>query len=139
MTSHAAVVARGWGKPCICGCDKLELDYANKSAHINGNNLKEGDWISLNGTTGEILLGKQPTKAPELTGSLGTFMALVDKARRMQVLANCDTPEDTSIARNNGAQGIGLVRTEHMFFSSPERIAAVRNMIAAEELDIADA
>lgn len=139
MTSHAAVVARGWGKPCICGCDHLEVDYVSKTAHVNGTKLKEGDWVSLNGTTGEILNGKQPTKVPELAGDLSLFMSWVDAARRMKVLTNCDTPQDALVARKNGAQGIGLVRTEHMFFSSPERIAAVRSMIAAEELQMEEA
>ena len=134
MTSHAAVVARGWGKPCVCGCDILEVDYSTKSARIKDLVLQEGDWLSLNGSTGEILVGKQPTKAPELSGNMALFMAWVDENRRMAVFTNCDTPADALVARKNGAQGIGLVRTEHMFFSSPERIAAVRNMIAVEEL-----
>lgn len=135
MTSHAAVVARGWGKPCVCGCEALEVDYASKSAKIGQKSFKEGDWISLNGTTGEVLDGKQPTKPPQLSGKLAEFMSWADSARTIRVLTNCDTPEDAAIARKNGAQGIGLVRTEHMFFSSPERISAVRKMIAAEELE----
>lgn len=134
MTSHAAVVARGWGKPCVCGCDALEVDYATKSARIHDLVLKEGDWVSLNGSSGEVLSGKQPTKAPELVGNMAAFMEWVDEYRRMGVLTNCDTPADALVARKNGAEGIGLVRTEHMFFSSAERISAVRNMIAAEEL-----
>ena len=136
MTSHAAVVARGWGKPCVCGCDALEVDYSSKTARIKDNVYKEGDWVSLNGSTGEVLSGKQPTKAPELSGNMAVFMDWVDQNRRMGVLTNCDTPADALIARKNGAEGIGLVRTEHMFFSSAERIAAVRNMIAAEELEM---
>mmetsp|Transcript_3551 Transcript_3551/g.7208 ORF Transcript_3551/g.7208 Transcript_3551/m.7208 type:complete len:907 (-) Transcript_3551:884-3604(-) len=134
MTSHAAVVARGWGKPCVCGCEALEVDYSSKSARVGKISLQEGDWISINGTTGEVLKDKQPTKKPELSGQLAEFMSWADSARRMKVLTNCDTPEDAEVARKNGAQGIGLVRTEHMFFASPERIAAVRKMIAAEEL-----
>ena len=134
MTSHAAVVARGWGKPCVCGCEALEVDYASKSARIGKLTFAEGDWLSINGTTGEVLKDKQPTKKPELSGQLAEFMSWADSARRMRVLTNCDTPKDAEIARRNGAQGIGLVRTEHMFFASPERIAAVRKMIAAEEL-----
>lgn len=135
MTSHAAVVARGWGKPCVCGCDALQVDYSSKTATIGHESVKEGDWISINGSTGEVLLGQQPTEAPKLSGQLAEFMSWVDEARRLRILTNCDTPEDAKIARGNGAQGIGLVRTEHMFFSSPERIAAVRKMIAAEELE----
>lgn len=139
MTSHAAVVARGWGKPCVCGCDVLEVDYATKSARIKDIVLKEGDWVSLNGSSGEVLSGKQPTKPPELVGNMAAFMEWVDEYRRMGVLTNCDTPADALVARKNGAEGIGLVRTEHMFFSSGERIAAVRNMIAAEELKMSAA
>jgi len=139
MTSHAAVVARGWGKPCVCGCDTLEVDYAAKTARIKDFVFNEGDWICLNGTSGEILKGKQPTKPPELSGDLGLFMSWVDGARRLGVLTNCDTPTDALVARKNGAEGIGLVRTEHMFFSSVERIAAVRKMIAAEELQMEEA
>lgn len=134
MTSHAAVVARGWGKPCVCGCEKLDVCYETKTATVGKVTLSEGDYISINGTTGEVLKDRQPTKKPELSGQLAEFMSWADAARRMRVLTNCDTPKDAMIARENGAQGIGLVRTEHMFFSSPERIAAVRKMIAAEEL-----
>jgi pyruvate,orthophosphate dikinase len=138
MTSHAAVVARGWGKPCVCGCEKLDVCQETKTATIGQNTLSEGDWISLNGTTGEVLLGKQPTKKAELSDQLAEFMSWADAARRMGVMANCDTPKDAAIARANGAAGIGLVRTEHMFFSSAERIKAVRRMIAAEELGSKD-
>ena len=138
MTSHAAVVARGWGKPCVCGCEKLDVSQETKTATIGKFTLAEGDWVSLNGTTGEILLGKQPTKRAELSDQLAEFMTWADAARRMGIMANCDTPKDAAIARANGAAGIGLVRTEHMFFSSPERINAVRCMIAAEELGSKD-
>ncbi|EFJ43008.1 pyruvate phosphate dikinase [Volvox carteri f. nagariensis] len=135
MTSHAAVVARGWGKPCVCGCEALHIDLKSK---VNGKEivLNEGDWLSLNGTTGEVINGQQALKKAEVTGGdLGKLMAWVDKARRLRVLTNADTPEDALVARTNGAQGIGLCRTEHMFFSTHERIAAVRRMIAEEELD----
>ena len=139
MTSHAAVVARGWGKPCICGCEKLDVCYETKTATVGGKlELREGDFISINGTTGEVLKGEQPTKKPEVSGQLAEFMSWADAARRMRVLTNCDTPKDALVARQNGAEGIGLVRTEHMFFAPPERIAAVRKMIAAEELHSAD-
>ncbi|PRW32963.1 pyruvate phosphate dikinase [Chlorella sorokiniana] len=134
MTSHAAVVARGWGKPCVCGLDVLEVDYSAKTASLKGTLLREGDWLSLNGSTGEVLKGKQPVKAPELSGKLAVFMEWVDSFRKIGVYTNADTPADAAIARKNGAQGIGLVRTEHMFFATAERIAAVRRMIAAEEL-----
>ncbi|KAG2497890.1 hypothetical protein HYH03_004156 [Edaphochlamys debaryana] len=140
MTSHAAVVARGWGKPCVCGCEALQIDLKNKTLTIEvaGKDvvLKEGDWVSLNGTTGEVIKGQQGLKKAEVTGGdLGKLMAWVDKTRHLRVLTNCDTPEDALVARQNGAQGIGLCRTEHMFFATPERIAAVRRMIAEEELD----
>lgn len=138
MTSHAAVVARGWGKPCVCGCEALVVNYDTKSAVIGRVTVFEGDYISINGTTGEVLKDRQPTKKPELSGELAEFMGWADAARKMRVLTNCDTPNDANIARQNGAQGIGLVRTEHMFFASPERIAAVRKMIAAEELQAAE-
>eukprot|EP00798_Chlamydomonas_sp_ICE-L_P027999 gene27999-31095_t len=133
MTSHAAVVARGWGKPCVCGCEALQIDEHKKMMTVveNGTStiIKEGDWISINGTTGEIITGQQALKPPSISGNLATLMKWVDDARRMSVMANVDTPED------NGAQGIGLCRTEHMFFSTPQRIAAVRRMIAATELE----
>ncbi|GLC39948.1 Pyruvate, phosphate dikinase 2 [Pleodorina starrii] len=140
MTSHAAVVARGWGKPCVCGCEALHIDVKNKTLTIEvaGSEvvLAEGDWVSLNGTTGEVIKGQQALKKPEVTGGdLGKLMAWVDKTRRLRVLTNADTPEDALVARTNGAQGIGLCRTEHMFFSTHERIAAVRRMIAEEELE----
>ncbi|KAI3430449.1 hypothetical protein D9Q98_005044 [Chlorella vulgaris] len=134
MTSHAAVVARGWGKPCVCGIDKLEVDYAARTATLGGKLINEGDYVSVNGTSGEVLLGRQPVQAPEMSGSLAVFMEWVDSFRKIGVWTNADTPEDAAMARKNGAQGIGLVRTEHMFFATPERIAAVRRMIAVEEL-----
>lgn len=139
MTSHAAVVARGWGKPCVCGCDALHVDEKTKTGNIGGLEIKEGDWLSLNGASGEVLSGQQPTKEPKVAGLLAEFMEWADEHRRLKVLTNCDTPEDALVARKNGAQGIGLIRTEHMFFATPERIAAVRRMIAAEELEMEDA
>eukprot|EP01024_Parvocaulis_polyphysoides_P000714 TRINITY_DN1018_c0_g1_i1.p1 TRINITY_DN1018_c0_g1~~TRINITY_DN1018_c0_g1_i1.p1 ORF type:complete len:917 (-),score=219.29 TRINITY_DN1018_c0_g1_i1:768-3518(-) len=138
MTSHAAVVARGWGKPCVCGCDALDVNEKAKVAKLTKDNkmieIKEGDWISINGMSGEVIMGKQKTKPPEISGDLEKFMKWVDKARRLGVLANADTAEDATVARKNGAEGIGLTRTEHMFFSTPKRIAAIRRMIAASEL-----
>ena len=139
MTSHAAVVARGWGKPCVCGCEALQVDVGSKAVTVIADGktveIKEGEWISLNGSTGEVILGKQALKKPELSGNLSHFMTWVDKYRKLGVLTNADTPEDATVARENGAEGIGLTRTEHMFFCTPERIAAVRRMIAAVEMD----
>ncbi|GLI61134.1 hypothetical protein VaNZ11_003409 [Volvox africanus] len=132
MTSHAAVVARGWGKPCITGCPDLQVDEHNKLARINGAEIRQGDFISLNGSTGEIIRGKQPLAPPELAGDLNRFMKWVDERRRLGVLTNADTPEDAEEARKFGAEGIGLCRTEHMFFASEERIATVRRMIVAQ-------
>eukprot|EP01023_Acetabularia_acetabulum_P069177 TRINITY_DN9960_c0_g1_i7.p1 TRINITY_DN9960_c0_g1~~TRINITY_DN9960_c0_g1_i7.p1 ORF type:complete len:950 (-),score=279.11 TRINITY_DN9960_c0_g1_i7:259-3108(-) len=132
MTSHAAVVARGWGKPCITGCGDLQVDEENREARINGHVIREGAWMSMNGSTGEVINGKQATKLPELGGDLGEFMSWVDQFRKLGVLTNADTPEDAVAARKNGAEGIGLTRTEHMFFKTPERIRAVRKMIMAQ-------
>ncbi|KAJ3687591.1 hypothetical protein LUZ61_016755 [Rhynchospora tenuis] len=129
MTSHAAVVARGWGKCCVSGCSDIRVNDAEKALIIGDKTLHEGEWISLNGSTGEVILGKQPLAPPALSGDLGTFMAWVDEVRQIKVMANADTPEDALAARNNGAEGIGLCRTEHMFFASDERIKAVRQMI----------
>ncbi|XP_058001008.1 pyruvate, phosphate dikinase, chloroplastic isoform X2 [Hevea brasiliensis] len=155
MTSHAAVVARGWGKCCVSGCSDIRVVVVGDMV------INEGEWISLNGSTGEVILGKQPLSPPALSGDLETFMCWADEIRRIKVMANADTPEDALTARNNGAQGIGLCRTEHMviisliirpsktnsglnlfvfsmiyggifqFFASDERIKAVRKMIMA--------
>lgn len=135
MTSHAAVVARGWGKTCITGVPGLEVDEENKTAKIGGHTFTEGDWMSLNGTSGEIITGQQPLKAPEMSGTLGKFMQWVDEYRKMGVLTNADTPEDAAAARENGAEGIGLTRTEHMFFKTEDRIKAVRKMILAKDVE----
>ena len=135
MTSHAAVVARGWGKCCVAGCGELEIDYAAGSFRVDagGRNLtiRRGDVISLNGTTGEVMLGAVPLADPELPDDLTRLMAWGDDARRLGVRANADTPEDAAKAREFGAEGIGLCRTEHMFFGE-DRILAVRQMILAE-------
>lgn len=139
MTSHAAVVARGWGKPCVCGCDALMIDAASKTLRVRTAGgevlVAEGDFLSLNGTTGEVIKGEQVLKKATVSADMAQFMTWVDAHRRMEVYTNADTPEDARDARANGAQGIGLTRTEHMFFSSAQRIAAVRRMIAAVELD----
>uniref|UniRef100_A0A0A0L532 pyruvate, phosphate dikinase n=2 Tax=Cucumis sativus TaxID=3659 RepID=A0A0A0L532_CUCSA len=131
MTSHAAVVARGWGKCCVSGCSDIRVNDSAKVLVIGDLVINEGDWISLNGSTGEVILGKQPLSPPALSGDLEIFMSWADQIRRLKVMANADTPEDALTARNNGAQGIGLCRTEHMFFASDERIRAVRKMIMA--------
>ncbi|KAJ1262829.1 hypothetical protein BS78_09G139800 [Paspalum vaginatum] len=135
MTSHAAVVARGWGKCCVSGCASVRVNDAEKTVAIGDKVLREGEWLSLNGSTGEVVLGKQPLSPPALSGDLGTFMSWVDEVRQLKVMANADTPEDALAARENGAQGIGLCRTEHMFFASDERIKAVRQMIMAPTVE----
>jgi len=133
MTSHAAVVARGWGKTCITGCSDLQLDEASGVARLGKTTINKDDWISLNGTTGEVILGKQPLKQSELVGDLGRIMHWVDQFRTLKVYTNADTPDDAEVARQNGAEGIGLCRTEHMFFASEERIKTVRKMIVAQD------
>jgi len=131
MTSHAAVVARGMGKCCISGAGQLKIDYRARTLTVDGVTYKEGDWISLNGSTGEVLDGQVPTRDADLSGDFGKLMDLCDKLTKMKVRTNADTPHDSQVARNFGAQGIGLCRTEHMFFDG-ERIKAVREMILAE-------
>ncbi|KAM3707485.1 hypothetical protein ACJW31_02G028400 [Castanea mollissima] len=131
MTSHAAVVARGWGKCCVSGCFEIHVNDLKKVVVIGHIVIKEGEWLSLNGSTGEVILGKQPLSPPTLSGDLEIFMSWADKIRHLKVMANADTPEDALIARKNGANGIGLCRTEHMFFASDERLKAVRKMIMA--------
>ena len=133
MTSHAAVVARGWGKTCVSGCSELVVDEENRWLSLGGVKLHEGDWLSLNGTTGEVIRGQVELAPPAISGDLDQFMTWVDEFRRLKVLANADTPEDAKTARDNGAEGIGLVRTEHMFFGTGERIMAVRRMIMAAD------
>jgi len=132
MTSHAAVVARGMGKCCVAGAGALHIDYKNRTMTVNGKAYKEGDWISLNGSTGQVLEGKIDTQDPELSGDFGAVMQLADKYTRMKVRTNADTPKDATVARNFGAQGIGLCRTEHMFFEG-DRIKSMREMILAED------
>lgn len=131
MTSHAAVVARGMGKCCVSGAGALNIDYKNRTVEIDGVVLKEGDYISLNGSTGVVYNGKVETQAAELSGDFAELMTLADKYTRLQVRTNADTPHDAEVARNFGAVGIGLCRTEHMFFEG-EKIKAMREMILAE-------
>lgn len=133
MTSHAAVVARGMGKCCVSGCGELDVDYANKQFKVRGTVVKEGDFISLDGSTGEVMLGKVATREPELSGDFGTIMNWADETRKLRVRTNADTPHDASVARSFGAEGIGLCRTEHMFFEG-DRIKAMREMILANDV-----
>ncbi len=133
MTSHAAVVARGMGKCCVSGCGDLEIDYKKKSFKVNKVTVKQGDYISLNGSTGEVMLGSVPTVDPQLSGNFGIIMKWADEIRTLGVRTNADTPHDAEIAREFGAEGIGLCRTEHMFFEG-DRIKAMREMILAEDM-----
>jgi pyruvate,orthophosphate dikinase len=128
MTSHAAVVARGMGKCCVAGCSDLNIDYAAKQFTANGVTIKEGDWITLDGSTGRVILGQIPLIAPEVSGNFRKLMEWVNEYRKLGVRANADTPRDATVAREFGAQGIGLCRTEHMFFEG-DRIDSVRQMI----------
>jgi len=132
MTSHAAVVARGMGKCCVSGCQELHIDYANQKFTLDGNVINKGDFISLDGAKGDIMLGKCPTKEPSLSGTFGTIMEWADESRTLGVRTNADTAHDSKVARDYGAEGIGLCRTEHMFFEA-DRILAVREMILAND------
>ena len=132
MTSHAAVVARGMGRPCVSGAGSIQIDAAAKVLRIAGRTLNEGDIITLDGSTGEVMAGEVPTIQPELVGDFGTLMVWADAGRRMKVRANAETPSDAQTARDFGAEGIGLCRTEHMFFDAG-RITAVRQMILADD------
>ncbi len=131
MTSHAAVVARGMGTPAVCGAADVKVDYAAKKMTIKGVEIKEGDVITLDGTTGEVINGAVALKDAELTGDFGVFMGWADEVRKLKVRTNADTPHDAQVARKFGAEGIGLCRTEHMFFD-PMRIKHMREMILAE-------
>ncbi|MBP5386504.1 MAG: pyruvate, phosphate dikinase [Prevotella sp.] len=133
MTSHAAVVARGMGKCCVSGVGSLNVDYKNKTVEIDGTIYKEGDYISLNGTTGQVYAGEVPTKAAELSGDFKELMDLCDKYTKLQVRTNADTPHDAQVARAFGAKGIGLTRTEHMFFED-KKIVAMREMILSDSV-----
>ena len=130
MTSHAAVVARGMGKCCVAGCGAITVNEADNCFTVGDLTIKEGDYITLNGTTGEVILGKAPLKEPELSGEFNILMEWADEIRTMGVRTNADTPEDAQVARDFGAEGIGLTRTEHMFFGE-ERLPIVQQMILA--------
>ena len=133
MTSHAAVVARGMGKCCVSGVGSLNVSYKDKTVEIDGVVYKEGDYISLNGSTGQVYAGEVPTKAAELSGDFKELMDLCDKYTKLQVRTNADTPHDAKLAREFGAKGIGLTRTEHMFFED-KKIIAMREMILADSV-----
>jgi pyruvate,orthophosphate dikinase len=133
MTSHAAVVARGMGKCCVAGCGDAVINNNEKTLTLNGNVLREGDWLTLNGSTGEVILGQTDLVEPEITGNFGILMSWADKYRDLRVRTNADTPHDAKVAREFGAEGIGLCRTEHMFFGpEKERIQYMQEMILAD-------
>lgn len=134
MTSHAAVVARGMGKCCVAGCESLAVNEIDKKFHVGDVSVSEGDIITLDGSTGEVFLGKIDTITPVLSGDFGTIMAWADKYRTLGVRTNADTPKDAQVARDFGAEGIGLCRTEHMFFET-DRIFAVRQMIISDTVE----
>jgi len=134
MTSHAAVVARGMGKCCVTGCGALDIDYEARSLRVGGLQIEEGDLISIDGSSGDVMLGAVPTVTPELGSAFDVLMGWADRVRKISVRTNADTPEDARIARDFGAQGIGLCRTEHMFFE-PDRILRVREMILAKNVE----
>jgi pyruvate,orthophosphate dikinase len=135
MTSHAAVVARGMGKCCVAGCSAVNVNYAKNQFTVPGSaTVKQGEWITLDGSKGEVYLGQVPKVEPQLTGEFKTFMNWVDEFRKMGVRTNADTPHDAGVARAFGAEGIGLTRTEHMFFEG-RRIVAVREMILATDTE----
>jgi len=131
MTSHAAVVARGMGRPCVSGAGGIRIDAKSETFSVSGREIKKDDTITVDGTTGEVMLGEVPTIQPNLSGDFGRLMAWADKSRQLKVRTNAETPEDVQVARDFGAEGIGLCRTEHMFFDA-ERIIAVREMILAD-------
>ena len=132
MTSHAAVVARGMGRPCVAGAGTLQVDYDKGEFSVAGVTIKAGDWLTIDGGRGEIIKGKVPTVRPKLSGDFARIMTWADKFRRLKIRANAETPEDAKAALNFGAEGIGLCRTEHMFFDA-SRIMAMREMILAED------
>jgi pyruvate, orthophosphate dikinase len=132
MTSHAAVVARGMGKPCVSGAGQIRVDYASQTLTVAGQTLKKGDIVTIDGSNGQVLLGQVEMLQPELSGEFATLMGWADKVRHMKVRANAETPLDAKTARNFGAEGIGLCRTEHMFFEG-DRIVAVREMILSDD------
>ena len=131
-SSHAALVARGMGKCCVAGCESIAIDYHQELFTANGKTVKKGDWISIDGSSGQVMLGQVPTVEPSFSSSFDTMMGWADDKRRLAVRTNADTPHDSEVARNFGAEGIGLCRTEHMFFEG-DRIVAVREMILSAD------
>ena len=131
-SSHAALVARGMGKCCVAGCESIAIDYHQELFTANDKTVKKGDWISIDGSSGQVMLGQVPTVEPSFSSSFDTMMGWADDKRRLAVRTNADTPHDSEVARNFGAEGIGLCRTEHMFFEG-DRIVAVREMILADD------
>ncbi len=134
MTSHAAVVARGMGKPCVSGAGEVKIDYAAKTFKAGGKTIKEGDFITINGSSGEVFLGSVATIQPQLSGDFAMLMRWADESRTLKIRANAETPLDASTARKFGAEGIGLCRTEHMFFDA-DRIIVMREMIVSETVE----
>ena len=134
MTSHAAVVARGMGRPCVSGSTEIDIDYKNKLFKANNNTVKEGEIITIDGASGKIILGEVPTVKPEISGDFSKIMSWADKSRKLKIRTNAETVLDTKTAREFGAEGIGLCRTEHMFFDE-ERILSVREMILSKTLE----
>ena len=132
MTSHAAVVARGMGKPCVSGAGAIRVDYAANAFSAGGVTLKKGEVVTIDGSTGQVLAGKVAMQEPALSGEFATLMGWADEVRKLRVRANADTPNDARVAMRFGAEGIGLCRTEHMFFEEG-RIRAVREMILADD------
>ncbi|HEV2762568.1 MAG TPA: putative PEP-binding protein, partial [Pyrinomonadaceae bacterium] len=131
MTSHAAVVARGMGKSCVCGASMINIDYGQQQFNVNGTVVTKGEWITVDGSTGRVFLGQVPTVQPKLGEDFSELMSWADELRRLRVRANADTPRDAEVARGFGAEGIGLCRTEHMFFGD-ERLVAMREMILSD-------
>src|SRR4029077_21032114 len=134
MTSHAAVVARGMGKSCVAGCETIRVSEQNRQFNVNGTTVKENDWVTIDGSTGRVILGQVPLIEPEISGEFGIFMGWADAKRRLRVRANADIPRDAHVARQFGAEGIGLCRTEHMFFAE-ERLPFMQEMILAQDVD----
>ena len=134
MTSHAAVVARGMGRPCVSGAGQIKIDYAKKLFMVGRRTVNDGEMVTIDGSNGQVLYGEARMIKPELTGEFAILMAWADKTRRMKVRANAETPQDCQTAVEFGAEGIGLCRTEHMFFDA-DRIAAVREMILSNDQD----
>ena len=134
-TSHAAVVARGWGKSCIVGCEKLDIDYEKKNFSVNGKTVKEGDYITIDSSAGNVYIGELKLVKPEPSEAYKTIMGWVDQIKTLKVRTNADTPYDAENARKLGAEGIGLCRTEHMFFDTEDRILAIREMIVADDVE----